>query len=215
LKQTSPFGISENTSYKIVALLITLILWVIILGSREQAVSKFIPTEYLLPRDTMIVNTVPHEVAFKVVGQRLGLKKFTEMNEPLTIDLTSAVEGITTVRIHPDSINVPQGLRVVNVSPNVITPNIEKLVSKFVRIEILTTGSLPDGLTIKSAEVEPKEWSVTGARTAIERLQSIKTAPIELSKIKESLTEDVPLIIIGSGLLKQQDAKVRINLVVK
>ena len=193
MKQKTAFGISENTSYKIVALLITLILWVIILGSRESTVLKMIPTEYLLPRDTMIVNNVPHEVAFKVAGPRLALRRFTEFNEPLTIDLTSAMEGLTTVRIHPDSINVPSGLRVVSVSPSTITPSLDRIISKVVGVQLDMIDKLPNGKTIKSVEIIPSEWQISGARSFIVKTTFIKTAPIDLSKIQETLSEEVPL----------------------
>jgi YbbR domain-containing protein len=215
MKQTSTFGISENTSYKIVALLITLILWVIILGNRESSMLKMIPTEYLLPRDAMIVNNVPHEVAFKVIGPRLVLRKFADSSEPLTIDLSSALEGLTTVRIHPDSINVPSGLRVVSVMPATITPSLEKIISRKAAIHLVTSGTLPQGLMLKSIEIIPNEWTVSGARSVIEKLSVVQTAPIDLSKIKDSLSEDVPLIIDEQGVIKQKDPRVRINLVVK
>src|SRR5690242_14445248 len=109
MKQQTSWGLSENSSYKVVALLITLILWVIILGSRESTVTKLVTVEYLLPKDQMVVNNIPREVAFRVSGPRLALKRFSEFSEPLTVDLSSALEGLTTVRIHPDSINVPPG----------------------------------------------------------------------------------------------------------
>ncbi|CAM5998641.1 unnamed protein product [Sphagnum balticum] len=105
IKTSGP--LSENASYKIVALLITLILWVIILGSKEAAIVKMIPANYILPKDMAIANSVPTEVAFRLTGPRLPLKRYSEINDPLTIDLSSASEGFSTIRVHPDSIDVP------------------------------------------------------------------------------------------------------------
>ncbi|MBK9294399.1 MAG: hypothetical protein IPM57_08125 [Oligoflexia bacterium] len=117
----------ENTSYKIVALLITLILWVIILGSKEAIMIKLVHVNFVLPKNHAITNNVTHEISFKAAGPRLILKKFSEMNEPLVIDLSHLSEGTTTVRIHSDSINTPPGVRILNMSPGAVTVKLEKV----------------------------------------------------------------------------------------
>lgn len=116
----------ENTSYKIVALLITLILWVIILGSKEAIMIKLVPVNFILPKGLVITNNVPQEVSFKAAGPRLVLKKFNEHHDPLVIDLSHMSEGPTTIRIHADSVNTPPGVRILNMSPGAITVKLEK-----------------------------------------------------------------------------------------
>lgn len=114
----------ENTSYKIVALLITFILWIIIMGTKDSVTVKLVSVEFILPKDLTIANSVPREVAFRAAGPRLVLKKFLESKEPMIIDLGSAQEGTTTVRLHADSINSPPGVRILSMSPNTITPKL-------------------------------------------------------------------------------------------
>jgi YbbR domain-containing protein len=120
--------VKENNSYKIVALLITLILWVIILGSKEAVTMKSVHIDYILPKNMRLTdgNNITHEVFFKAAGPRLILKKFVELNEPLVIDLSHVEEGTTTVRIHADSINTPPGVRILSMSPTTVTVKLEK-----------------------------------------------------------------------------------------
>jgi YbbR domain-containing protein len=211
MKQTA-WGLSENSSYKIVALLITLILWVIILGSKEATTIKMVHADYLLPKDMVIINgpSVPQDVAFRVSGPRLALKKFTESNEPLTVDLTSALEGLTTVRIHPDSINVPPGLRVTSVSPSTITPKLERIVGKVVVVEPQMAGPVPPGTEVKLI-VDPPQWEVFGARSVVERMKSVKTLPIQLEKLEDTVKE-VPLSLDEPGLARNKDAVVKVEI---
>jgi diadenylate cyclase len=206
---------SENSSYKIVALLITLILWVIILGSKEATIVKMIPADYLLPRDMIIANNVPHEVAFRISGPRLTLKRFSDSVEPLAIDLTSAQEGLTTIRIHPDSIDVPPGLRVASVSPATIAPKLEKLVTRSIPIEVQTTGRLPQGRVLVRAIATPMAWDVTGVRSVVDGLRNVPTEHIDLTGLQSSLTKDVGLVIDDPGLVRRKDARVRVELVIK
>ncbi|MDZ4678515.1 MAG: CdaR family protein [Oligoflexia bacterium] len=215
MKQSQGFSLSENTSYKIVALLITLILWVIILGSKEATIVKMIAADYLLPRDMMIVNNVPHQVAFRVTGPRLALKRFTEVAEPLSIDLSSAVEGVSTVRIHPDSINVPAGLRITSVSPASLTPKLERVVHRDVPVQLQTKGTLPEGKKLVSTVITPAAWEVWGARSVIDGIKFLKTTPLDLSEIKESTTKELTLAIDEQNIVQKKEAKVKIDLVVK
>ena len=117
----------ENTSYKIVALLITLILWVIILGNKDSVMIKMVRVEFIVPKNMHMINEVPKEVAFKAAGPRISLKRFNDLKEPLIIDLSAAQSGITTIRLHTDSINTPPGVRVLSVSPHSITPHLERV----------------------------------------------------------------------------------------
>jgi YbbR domain-containing protein len=207
--------VSENASYKIVALLITLILWVIILGSKEATVVKMVSTDYLFPKDMVIVNSVPHEVAFRISGPRLTLKRFSESEEPLAIDLTSALEGLTTIRIHPDSIDVPPGLHVVSVSPATITPRLERLITQAVPVAANLTGDPPRGRRVVSVTVTPALWEVAGVRSLVENVKFLKTEPIDLTGHGSSLTRDVGLIIDDPGLVPKKEARVRVDVVIK
>ncbi len=214
MKHTA-WGLSENSSYKVVALLITLILWVIILGSKEATVIKMIEADYILPRDFTVTNSVPREVAFRVSGPRLALKKFSEVKEPLTIDLTSANEGLTTVRIHPDSINVPPGLRVMTVSPSVITPKLERIITKSIPIEVQIQGRLPAKRKLVHFSVEPPFSDLTGPRSLVENTKVIKTQRLDLSEIDSSTIQDLSLEPVEPGIIRSGDGKVKVSLTVK
>jgi YbbR domain-containing protein len=210
--KTSQKGISENASYKVVALLITLILWVIILGSKEAAIVKMIPTNYILPRDMVITNSVPGEVAFRLTGPRLPLKRFSENVEPLAMDLSSALEGSTTIRIHPDSVDVPPGIRVISVTPATITAKIEKLVTVKVPVEVDFKGELPSGHKLGKVTLSPAQVEITAYRSAAEKIKKIKTETLDLASIETSVTRDVSLVLDEPGIVKKGSPQVHLNL---
>jgi YbbR domain-containing protein len=55
-------------------------------------------------------------------------------------------------------------------------------------------GSLPDNLVLEKVEVNPPVVAVTGPNTILERLSTIKTERIDLSRIEASCSLDVPLV---------------------
>jgi hypothetical protein len=113
----------ENGSYKLVALFVTLILWVTILGRRDFVLSKEMDIEFLLPRTIAIAesNHARH-VTVKVSGPRMALKKFQANPGTITIDLGRQVEpGPIKATITPRNVEVPFGVKVLSIAPESIT----------------------------------------------------------------------------------------------
>jgi YbbR domain-containing protein len=113
--------ILENGSYKLVALFVTLILWVTILGRRDFTLSKDMDIEFLLPRAIAVAQAGDHHVTVKVSGPRMALKKFAQNPGTITVDLGRAQPGTVTAKISPRSIDVPFGVKVLSVSPETVS----------------------------------------------------------------------------------------------
>lgn len=113
--------IFENGSYKLVALFVTLILWVTILGRRDFVLSKDMDIEFLLPRSMAVAETgIERRVTVKVSGPRMALKKFAQNPGTITIDLGKSQPGPVRAVITPRTIEVPFGVKVLSVTPDVI-----------------------------------------------------------------------------------------------
>lgn len=114
--------ILENGSYKLVALFVTLILWVTILGRRDFVLSKDMDIEFLLPRTIAVAETNrERRVTVKVSGPRVALKKFAANPGTITIDLGRQAEpGPVKAVITTRNVEVPFGVKVLSVTPDVI-----------------------------------------------------------------------------------------------
>lgn len=114
--------ILENGSYKLVALFVTLILWVTILGRRDFVLSKDMDIEFLLPRSIAVAETNRERVTVKVSGPRVALKKFAANPGTITIDLGRQAEpGPIKAVITPRNVEVPFGVKVLSVTPDTIS----------------------------------------------------------------------------------------------
>ena len=113
----------ENGSYKLVALFVTLILWVTILGRRDFVLSKDMDIEFLLPRAIAVAETNrERHVTVKVSGPRVALKKFAQNPGAITIDLGRQAEpGPIKAVITPRNVEVPFGVKVISITPDVIS----------------------------------------------------------------------------------------------
>jgi YbbR domain-containing protein len=112
--------ITDNGSYKLVALFVTLILWVTILGRGDIVMTKEVALDFILPPNMQILDKVERQVNVKVSGPRMALKKFTQSPVTITLDLSPRGEGPVEATITPKNVEVPFGVKVLSVYPETI-----------------------------------------------------------------------------------------------
>ncbi|MNK98326.1 hypothetical protein D3C87_1186850 [compost metagenome] len=114
--------ITENFSYKVVALFISLILWLTILGRRDFVLSKNIDIELVTAPSKQVVAQTSDHIKVKVSGPRSALKKFIDssFSQSITIDISQRGEGVIYVDIPLNKIEVPLGVKILGVRPNQI-----------------------------------------------------------------------------------------------
>ena len=112
--------IFENGSYKLVALFVTMILWVTILGRRDFMLSKDIDIDFLLPKNLIIAENIDRRVSVKVSGPRIAIKKFAQNPGTITLDLARAHVGNNRIVITSKNIEVPFGVKVISVTADSI-----------------------------------------------------------------------------------------------
>lgn len=133
--------IINNGTYKMVALFITLSLWVFIFERQEMVRTRVLDLDFILPQGHSIANDVTRKVQFKVKGPRMGLKKFSEGPDSINVDLSNAHPGKTVVRIYEDILQLPHGVEVVSIAPSSLVVEIDKKAA----LENSETGEKPDG----------------------------------------------------------------------
>lgn len=119
-------ALTENFSYKVVALFISLILWLTILGRRDFVLSKNIDIELITAPGTQVVAQTADHVKVKVSGPRSSLKKFLEssLSQSITLDVSQKGEGVVYVDVPLNKIEVPIGVRILGIRPNQIQAEI-------------------------------------------------------------------------------------------
>lgn len=117
--------ITENLSYKLIGLVVTLVLWLSMIGSKDSVLTKDYQLQILLPSKTELAHPVPDFVRVEVIGPRVALKKLGQMSNVYTVDLSNAGTGRKTVRLTPEGVNLPLGTRVVSVDPREFVAVIE------------------------------------------------------------------------------------------
>lgn len=114
--------VTENFSYKVVALFISLILWLTILGRRDFSLTKSLEVELMSGMNQTVVSQSVETIKVKVAGPRTALKKFMDsgLSQLITIDVSQKGSGDIEVEVPIKMIDVPFGVKVISVRPSVI-----------------------------------------------------------------------------------------------
>lgn len=112
--------ILNNGSYKLVAFFVSLVLWITLLGRTDLILNHEMKLQLLTKPNHIVVNKVRKMVEVKLSGPRTGLKKFTLTEKILTLNLNKLEVGTSVIKINKDVFNLPVGVNVISVKPEVI-----------------------------------------------------------------------------------------------
>ena len=110
----------HNFSYKLVALFISLILWVSILNRRDFIVTKDMDVDFVTAPNLAVGGQSSDRLRVKVSGSQPLLKKYRESSSLYPLDVSDKAAGFYDVEINASKIEVPKGIRVLGVRPNTI-----------------------------------------------------------------------------------------------
>ena len=116
--------ITDNLSYKFVALGVAIILWASMLGRKDTTLTKDFELQPLLGPSLELTTQIPQIVTVEIAGPRVALKKINTMNPVYTLDLTGLKEGRQVVTLKRDGLNLPIGARVMSLTPREFTVQI-------------------------------------------------------------------------------------------
>jgi YbbR domain-containing protein len=191
------------------AMVISIMLWMTVLGGKKVEMTKKIPLDYQLPKGLVISNQVPREVSYRVAGPRAFLKEIEDREMTIGIDLTSFNVGEYEVPIREDMLDVPLGLRVLSVSQSTIPLKIERVVPKWVPIRAVFAGQLPAGIRIARVTLKPSTVEIRGAPSRLQSIESVPTEPITPSPNSLKQETDVRLSMLElPGIHVDEGAKV-------
>lgn len=205
--------ISTNLGTKAVSVMIAVLLWGIVLGSRNVEVTKEVPLEIITPSDIVPANEVPERIAFRLSGPKAFLRSILDRREePIRVNLSGAKPALVTYRFFSDNIRVPIGVKVLSINPTAILIKLEYLKRKDVPVRMELRGFPPDGFHVVKAEVHPSTVRIKGPESRVDAITEVTTTPVDVAGLTKSLEKEVPIDLSRYGV--QLDSPVPRGLVV-
>jgi YbbR domain-containing protein len=134
----------------------------------------------------------------------------------LVVDLTQATAGETKkVELNADLLKpeLPRRLKVVRFDPGTVTVRVARLLRRNVPVKVAVEGDPPLGYTLTAA-ARPTEVEVTGPARKVEGMGEIRTEPINVTALTQSVTREVPLVWAGD-FMRLAQSHVVVTLAIK
>ena len=120
--------LTENIGYKVTSLVIALFLWVIVFNRKDFAVTQTIEIQFTVDSRQNLLLQTTDRVRLRLSGSRNLIKSYMDspFSRVLKIDMSGRGGGLFDVDITQGMLDIPKGIKVLSVRPNVIRVEISE-----------------------------------------------------------------------------------------
>lgn len=181
--------IKKNWKLKLISLIIAILMWSYIISNTNPTVKVrlndiqivYQNQDSLLKSDLILDSKVKKTVDISVSGQRNRILNLTNQHIKVTANLENLQEGIHNLKLN---YTLPDGITLLDY-PNTLDINIEKIISKNFKVDVINSGKIPQSIILESKKASPSNVTVKGPRSIIDRITKLITE-LSLEDLKEN-----------------------------
>jgi len=177
---------------KLIALVITLGLWLGVTGLRTTTSRRItgVPLSLRVANDLEVTNSPVTEVEITISGDKSKIDQINQRDLLASLDLTDVPAGDRTITITPDIVNLelPVGFKLEEIRPSIIAVELEKIIERDVPVKAETEGGLAEGYEIYASSTVPPNVRVRGPESFIKPLDSISTEKVNVEAKQADFT---------------------------
>jgi len=192
LKQIARKIFLEDWVMKLIALLITLALWLGVTGLSTPTTKRFtVPLNFNLSNNADITNEPIQEVDIVLSGDKRKIEQINRAELMATVDLTDLAAGDRVLSLTPETVSVqrPLGVKLDEIQPSRIAVRLETVEEKDVEVKAATTGEPASGFEVYSETINPPKVRVRGPASSVRTLDHVLTDVIDLAGAQQDIVK--------------------------
>ncbi len=205
----------EDWLTKVIALFITVALWLGVTGLRAPTTARFrsVPLNLRVSNDIEVTNSPVQEVDLVITGDKRRIDQLNQRDLVVSLDLTDVLAGERTVQIAPENVSVelPNGVRLEEIQPNRIAVKLEAVSEKDVAVRAETEGAPAENYEIYLRTVTPAKVRVRGPESFIKSLDFVSTEKISLENRREDFSVRQVALNLANPKVTLLDTAVDVN----
>jgi YbbR domain-containing protein len=183
--------LTENLALKGVSLALAAGLWFVIAGETTSEIGLAVPLELRnFPAALELTGEPVDSVEVRLRASPGIIHGLGPGEVSAQIDLTGTKEGERIIHMTPGSIRVPFGVKVVKISPSILTLNFEGTMQKTVPIRPRVAGRPGSGYEVGEVVSQPTEVRIAGPRSRVQEVESAFTEPVSVEGARASIVDD-------------------------
>lgn len=188
----------RNWGLKLFSLLLALVFWFSIIPEEKLSfeIKVTVPLElHNLPSGMKIIENPPPFIDVTIKAPHRLMEEINPEGVRARLELGTARVEQTEFPINPDWISLPQGAEVKEISPSHVRMRLESLREIMMEVEPDFVGQLHENLELVGFEVIPNKVSIIGPESKVKETYKVRTSPIDLSFLTESIEIETGLIL--------------------
>lgn len=181
--------LTENLTIKIISIALALFLWFFVTFKGQTETSLDIPLEFKnTPSDMEVFKQSAKKISVSISARERILKEISQNDIRVVVDISNVKLGENSIPITKSSIKLPRGIEILRIDPSTVKLLVDKKEQKTIPVRPVITGKPEKGFIISAVEVNPPLIKIEGAQKELDRIRLIKTEPIDIEGISESIT---------------------------
>lgn len=186
---------TQYSSEKLLAVLLTLILWTFSISRNQETRDYQVKINLIYSKDQVIVSEPVDQIQVKLSGSIFDFVKIKEKDLVINLDIAAKKPGKFTRLLDAKMMTFAGNLNVEKIFPSEIIIRTVKKIEKKVKIEPWLDGQPPSGFKFTGYKVTPKKVTIAGPEKEIEEIDSVTTEKIVLGSIKGSFEKELKLVL--------------------
>lgn len=207
----------ENTGLKVLALLITAVMWLSV-ASRPvtQIALNGVTIELYMTSSNLTVSKYPPLVArVYLEGPRDVVDSLRAEQLAVTADMSGVEPGVRVITLEVKPSRLPPGARVKDIQPPTITVTVEPVVENEVPIVPRFEGDPPPGFERIDWQIVPYTVKIAGAESLMREITVVSTETVRLTDKTETFSQQVAIDIGSPNLSISEESTRKVMLTVR
>lgn len=190
----------EDWVMKLVALAITLALWLGVTGLSTPTTQRLtsVPLSLRFSNNIEVTNSPIQEIDLVVTGDKRKLAQINKNDLIVSMDISDIMPGDRVINLTPETVAVslPTGVKLDEIQPSRIAVRIEAVEEKEISVKAETNGELPEGYEVYSETITPQKIRVRGPANFIRSLSFVSTERIDVSnRVTDFTSKQIPVSV--------------------
>jgi len=187
--------LKKDITVKIISIIFAIILWYNVVDKNSNPIY---PTSISVPLELLNKSSlnnkkielkdtdIPSTVRLTVRGRKDKLEAMRQFDFKATIDL-SEIKSVNDKELKIKVIPNNPEITIESIEPETVTLSLEKIIQKYFKVGIKTSGTLKKGYQLISTKVVPDTVSVDGSESIIKSIASVK-AEVDISNLDKRMS---------------------------
>ena len=180
----------NNRMLKLIALAIAIVLWLYV-GTQQDPLAQHTYEVQLEMENLPVDKTASlseETVKVRVMGRQDRLNALSGSDFKASVDLSDVEEGEHAL---PVQVTLPNEVYFARTNPSMVNVQVDALQGSEMSVDINTTGTLPDGVTLEDMSVKPQKVFVTSDDAALLAEVDSVGVSVDLASIYDDSKQNV------------------------